>query len=316
MSPAHHAWWDFGYAGIFVCVFLEQVGLPIPAFPALLGAGALVASGELNLPTCLLVAVAASLLADGIWYSIGRTRGSKVLNLMCRLSWRPDTCVSKTKNAFSVLGTNTLLFAKFVPGLNTLAPPLAGITQVPVWKFMAYDAAGIVIWALVPLIGGAYLQKSFESLEEQAYSMVPYLPYICGILILAVLVWRYVNRARYMATLQSNLRSAINVDELKKMIDDGKELAVIDVRDEISAKATPIILPKTRWISYSTLAARTAELSLEKPIVVYCDCPEDQSAIAMVDLLRHHGATHARVLRGGLDEWRAKGYPTSELTFS
>jgi membrane protein DedA with SNARE-associated domain/rhodanese-related sulfurtransferase len=316
MSASPHAWWDFGYAGVFGCVFLDQIGVPIPAFPALLGAGALVASGELSLPVCVLVAVVASLLADGIWYGIGRARGSKVLNLMCKLSWRPDTCVSKTKNAFSVLGSNTLLFAKFVPGLSTLAPPLAGITQVPLLRFALYDAAGTVIWSLVPLVGGAYLQKSFEDLEMRAYSLIPYLPWICGFLILAVLAWRYINRNRYMKALRSNLRSAIEVEELKSLLDEGKDVVVLDVRDEISAKATPVILPNARWIPYRALAERTAELPLEKPIIVYCDCPEDQGAIAMVDLLRQHGATHARALRGGLDEWRAKGFTTSELTFS
>jgi len=316
MNPSSHAWWDFGYAGLFVCVFLEQIGVPIPAFPALLGAGALITSGELSLPGCLLVAVVASLLADGTWYSIGRARGSKVLNLMCRLSWRPDTCVSKTKNAFSVLGPNTLLFAKFIPGLSTLAPPLAGITQVPILRFVMFDSAGIVIWALVPLVAGAYLQASFESLESRAYSMIPYVPWICGILILVVLAWRYISRKRYLTAVQSSMRNAIEPQELKSMIDDEKDVLVIDVRDEISAKATPAILPKARWIPYRTLEQNVTQVPLEKPIVVYCDCPEDSAAVAMVEILRHHGAAHARVLRGGLDEWQAKGFPTSELTFS
>ena len=213
--------------------------MPIPSFPALLGAGALVASGELSLPICVAVTVASSLLADGIWYNIGRARGSKVLNLMCRLSWRPDTCVSKTKNAFSVLGSNTLLFAKFVPGLSTLAPPLAGITQVPFLRFVLYDAAGITIWALVPLVAGAYLQKSFAALETQAFSLISFLPWICGSLILGILVWRYVNRMKYMKTLRTSLLGAINPDELKSLLDQGRDIVVVDVRDEISAKATP-----------------------------------------------------------------------------
>jgi membrane protein DedA with SNARE-associated domain/rhodanese-related sulfurtransferase len=315
MNASPHAWWDFGYAGLFGCVFLEQIGLPIPAFPALLGAGALAASGDLSLPVCLLVVVMASLIADGIWYGIGRARGSKVLNLMCKLSWRPDTCVSKTKNAFSVLGINTLLFAKFVPGLNTLAPPLAGITEVPILRFVLYDCGGIIIWALVPLVAGAYLQKSFEAIEDRAYSLVPYLPWICGILILAVLAWRYINRARYMRAMQSTLLGAITAEELQGMIGAGEDVVVVDVRDEISAKATPVILPKARWIPYRTLEERPTELPLEKSLVIYCDCPEDQAAIAMVDILRHRGAMQARALRGGLDEWRAKGFATSELTF-
>jgi membrane protein DedA with SNARE-associated domain/rhodanese-related sulfurtransferase len=316
MNPAVHAWWNWGYMGIFACVFLEQIGLPIPAFPALLGAGALVATGELNLPTCLLVAVMASLLADGIWYGIGWARGSKVLNLMCKFSWRPDTCVSKTKNAFSVLGINTLLFAKFIPGLNTLAPPLAGITQVPILRFVLYDSAGIMIWALVPLVAGAYLQKSFAALEEQAYSLIPYLPWICGSLILAVLIWRYVNRARYMNALKTSMLGEISTEELKSLLDAGKDIVVVDVRDEISAKAAPVILPKARWIPYRVMTERVGELPLDKPIIVYCDCPEDQGAIAMVDVLRQNGATQARPLRGGLDAWIAKGFETAELSFS
>ena len=314
INPAAQAWWNFGYTGIFACVFLEQIGVPIPAFPALLGAGALVATGELSLPGCVLVAVISSLLADGIWYGIGRSRGGKVLNLMCKLSWRPDTCVSKTKNAFSALGSNTLLFAKFVPGLSTLAPPLAGITAVPIFRFVLYDSAGIVIWALVPLVAGAYLQKSFAALEEQAYSLIPYLPWICGTLIVGVLIWRYLNRTRYMKALRLNLLEAINPDELKSLLDQGKDLVIIDVRDEISAKAAPVTLPQARWIPYRTLADRIGELPLNTPIIVYCDCPEDQGAIAMVDLLRQHGLTQARTLRGGLDEWQAKGFATSELS--
>jgi membrane protein DedA with SNARE-associated domain len=87
MGSTPHAWWDWGYGGIFICVFLEQIGVPIPAFPALLAAGALVAAGELHLTGCLLTAVAAALLADLIWYQIGKIQGGTVLNLMCRLSF-------------------------------------------------------------------------------------------------------------------------------------------------------------------------------------------------------------------------------------
>jgi len=314
MNPDAHAWWNFGYTGVFVCVFLEQIGVPIPAFPALLGAGALVASGEMSLPACVAVAVAAALLADGIWYSVGRARGSKVLNLMCKLSWRPDTCVSKTKNAFSVLGPNTLLFAKFVPGLSTLAPPLAGITQVAIPRFVLYDGAGTVIWALIPLVAGTYLQDVFAALETKAYSLIPYLPWICGSLIVGVLIWRYVNRTQYIQALRTSLLGGMQPEELKALLNAGEDIVVLDIRDEISAKASPVILPKARWIPYRVLAERLAELPMDKPIIVYCDCPEDQGAIAMVDLLRHHGISRARPLRGGLEGWIAKGFETSELS--
>ncbi|MCE0485015.1 MAG: VTT domain-containing protein [Methylacidiphilales bacterium] len=313
MNESPHAWWDFGYAGIFGCVFLEQIGVPIPAFPALLAAGALAASGELNLPVALAVAVAASLLADIIWYGIGRVRGGKVLNLMCRLSWKPDTCVSKTKILFSQHGTKTLLFAKFVPGLSTLAPPLAGIAQVPFPRFVFFDGAGTVLWALIPLIAGAYLQISFASLQERAYSLIPDLPWICGALILAVLVWRYVNRSRYLLQLRDSLLGGISADDLQRALERGEEITVIDVRDELSAKEKPLILPQARWIPYTDLTNRLPDLALDKLIVVYCDCPRDQAAVAMAQFLRDHGAKQVRPLRGGLEAWIRQGFATAEL---
>lgn len=313
MNPAAHAWWDFGYAGVFACVFLEQIGVPIPAFPALLGAGALVASGDMNLGLCLIVAVASALAADMIWYGIGRVRGGKVLNLMCKLSWRPDTCVTKTKAAFSQHGTKTLLIAKFVPGLSTLTPPLAGITQVPVSRFVFFDATGSLLWAIVPLVAGASLQRSFAMLEAKAYALIPYLPYICGTLIVAVLAWRYIGRQRYMKTLRKELRASFSPEELRRMLTQGRPVTVLDVRDELSLKENPAILPGATWIPYGALENRFRELPTDEPIVAYCDCPEDQAAVAAVELLHQKGLKEARPLHGGLDGWTAKGFSTETL---
>lgn len=313
MTHSPHAWWDFGYAGLFTCVFMEQIGVPIPAFPALLAAGALVASGDLGLPSCVVVAVCAALLADLIWYGIGRTRGVQVLHLMCRISWKPDTCVSQTKIVFARLGARTLLFSKFVPGLSLLATPLSGITQVPLVAFVLYDGVGATVWALVPLIIGAYLQKSFASLEEQAYSMIPYLPWICGFLIIAVCLWRYIDRSRYLKSMRETLQRGVSIDELKRRLDAGEDLTVLDIRHEVNVQAEPRILAHAQWIPYGALVERLNELKLDKPIIVYCDCPEDQGAVSIAEILRQHGAVDARPLRGGLDGWMARGFPTSTL---
>ncbi|MCE0498532.1 MAG: VTT domain-containing protein [Methylacidiphilales bacterium] len=312
MNPSPHAWWDLGYYGVFGCVFLEQLGVPIPAFPALLAAGALVASGELNLPTCLLTAVLAALPADLIWYGIGKIRGGAVLNLMCRLSWKPDTCVSKTKILFLEHGTKTLIFSKFIPGLSTLAPPLAGMARVPLTRFVAYDGLGSALWALVPLIAGAYLQKSFITLQSQMEAFKGWLPWLCGAAIIAVLVWRYLNRRFYTRELAQGLLAGINVADLKNRLDGDEDLTVIDVRDELSARSKAVMLPKARWIPYTLLPDRLEELALDKPIVVYCDCPKDQAAVAMADLLRERGGKDVRPLLGGLEAWMNQGWSTLE----
>ncbi len=221
--------------------------------------------------------------------------------------------MSKTKVLFSNHGTKTLLFSKFVPGLSTLAPPLAGIAQVPFPRFVFYDGLGSLIWALAPLIVGAYLQKSFVALQTQVYSLVPYLPWICGFLILAVLAWRYVNRTRYMKELRESLRGAVDPEELKRRLDRGEDVFVLDVRDPLDARSKPVTLPKTRWIPYTALTERFAELPLDKPIIVYCDCPEDQGSVAVSDDLRERGLKLTRPLRGGLSAWMRKGFETVEL---
>ena len=313
MNHSSSAWWDLGYYGIFACVFLEQVGVPIPAFPALLAAGALAASGELSLPVCLAVAVSAALLADVIWFGIGAVRGGAVLNLMCKVAWRPDSCVSKTKAAFSTYGTKTLLFAKFIPGLSVLAPPLAGIVRVPFVQFLVYDAIGSVIWALTPLLAGLFVRAGLAAWWTRVHLLAD-LPWICGGLIVGVLIWRYVRRRRFLRQLEEGMRDAVTSDELQQRLEQGEDLVVLDVRHEIAARARPVTLPRARWIPHNILAERASELPPGKPIVVYCDCPRDQGAVTMSQWLNTHGAARARPLRGGLDEWIAHGLPTSEWT--
>jgi membrane protein DedA with SNARE-associated domain/rhodanese-related sulfurtransferase len=313
MGSSPHPWWDWGYGGIFICVFLEQIGVPIPAFPALMAAGALVSSGELNLPGCLVTALAAALLADLIWYQIGRVQGSAVLNLMCRLSWRPDSCVNNTKAAFSRYGARTLLFAKFVPGLSVIAPPLSGMVRVPFARFVIYDGVGAVAWAIIPLLAGSYLQKAFAAVEARVSTWQGWLPWVAGVVIVAVLLWRYLWRRAYQRNLNRGRGEAIDAMALKERLDDGEELTLLDVRDEFAARAQPILLPRARWIPFAAVPSRAAELSLDQPIVVYCDCPHDEASLEMAGWLRGRGAKEARALRGGLDDWVKRGWPTVTL---
>src|SRR2546428_992957 len=130
-----------------VLVVAEQVGIPLPAVPALLAVGALAAQGRVNL---LLVIGAIALVAlpvDLVWQELARRRGARVLSGLCRLSLEPDVCVRRTENLFIRHGVRTLLVAKFLPGLTTVMPPLAGVFGVPRLPFALYDLAGIVLWA-------------------------------------------------------------------------------------------------------------------------------------------------------------------------
>src|ERR1700690_2378073 len=112
---------------VFAWVFAEQGGLPIPSAPLLLAAGALAGTQKMNLSAAIAVAVAASLISDSLWYELGRQKGVRVLQLLCRISLEPDSCVRRTQVSFGRNGPRVLLGAKFIPGLNAMAAPLSGI---------------------------------------------------------------------------------------------------------------------------------------------------------------------------------------------
>ena len=137
----------YGVAAVFLFTFLENAGLPIPAFPVLMLAGAYASTRHSYLPLVVGVAVVGALLADGIWYLVGRWRGKGVLTHLCRVSFNPDACLERSVDGFHRRKGATILFAKFLPGVNTIIPPLAGVAAMPISLFLLLDLAGALMWA-------------------------------------------------------------------------------------------------------------------------------------------------------------------------
>ncbi|HEY8966700.1 MAG TPA: VTT domain-containing protein [Candidatus Methylacidiphilales bacterium] len=300
---------DYGYLGLFVWILLEQAGLPIPAVPVLMAAGTLATSGKLAFPPALLACVAACLVADLLWFRVGRSKGVHILHFLCRLSWKPNTCIATTKNVFVRYGAQTLLFAKFVPGLNTLAPPLAGATSVSLRRFLAYDLAGSVIWCGLFLLLGMGLRAALpEPAALLAFLKAHAAALIAGALA-AFLAVRFAWRRRYLARLERELRHGLTVDELKEMIDRGDDVVPVDIRHPVNFGLDPHTLPGALRFHYAELDARAAEIPLTRPLVAFCDCPRDQAAVLAVERLHRLGAASARVLKGGLGAWRGRGFP-------
>jgi membrane protein DedA with SNARE-associated domain len=128
-------------------VVAEQLGIPLPAVPALLGVGALAASGQVSIPLVLAAIAVAALSVDFVWYEAGRRRGADVLAKLCRMSLQPHACVRRTEAIFARYGVGFILVAKFVPGLTTVVPPLAGIAAIGRARFAAYELVGVLLWA-------------------------------------------------------------------------------------------------------------------------------------------------------------------------
>jgi len=137
-----------GYIFIFLIVLAEALGVPVPAALALVAGGAAVASGILRAPTAVLVAVTAMLLGDSLLYVLGRHMGWRLLGFLCRVSVEPETCVLHSAEKFYKRGRPTLLIAKFIPGINSMAPPLAGSMKMPFMQFFGLDFLGANTYAL------------------------------------------------------------------------------------------------------------------------------------------------------------------------
>src|SRR5579871_713349 len=144
----------YGYFLLFVWVLVEQLGIPLPATPVLLAAGALSADRKVSFTVALLAGLIACLISDSSWFFIGRRYGHHVLRILCKLSMEPTVCVRKTQNSFGKRRGSTLLYAKFIPGLATLAAPVAGQNGMSYLSFLVFDAIGATLWMGAILTAG------------------------------------------------------------------------------------------------------------------------------------------------------------------
>ena len=231
---------DHGATVLFWVIFVEQAGVPIPALPLLIAAGALVGAGKMNVAVALLVPVMASLPPDLAWYYLGRIKGGRVLGFLCRLSLEPDSCVRDTENMFHRNGPRALLLAKFIPGFSTVAPPLAGIVGMPASTFILYDVGGAMIWAGASAGVGALFSNQLEQLAgllDQAGGLVLAIALVA---VAGFIGYKYYHRQKFLRQLRM---ATITVDELKRRMDEGESLSVVDVRHPLTLELDPEIIP-------------------------------------------------------------------------
>lgn len=293
---------------LFWTVLLEQIGLPIPAIPLLVAAGALVGQGKMSLAAALLLPVAASLPPDIIWYWLGRVRGGRVLGWLCRISLEPDSCVRKTENLFFLHGTRALLVAKFVPGLSTVAPPMAGIFGMGLTRFLTYDLAGALIWAGLCVGAGHLFSDQLEmliaSLGDVGSRAVPII--LLGLL--AYVGYKFIQRRRFLGQLRM---AKMSVEELKARLDAGEPLAVIDVRHAREVQVDPDMIPGAIHIALEDIDRRHHEIPRDREVILYCSCPNEVSSARTALRLKRNGIHQVRPLEGGLDAWRGRNYPVA-----
>ncbi len=297
---------EHGALVLFWVIFVEQIGFPLPALPLLVAAGALVATENMSLAAALLVPVAASLPPDLAWYYLGRQKGGKVLGFLCRLSLEPDSCVRDTENVFHRNGPRALLLAKFVPGFSTVAPPLAGIVGMPATTFILYDLGGTLIWAAVSAGVGALFSNQLEQLIG-LFDQAGGLMLVILLLGLAGFVgYKFYHRQKFLRHLRM---AKISVDELKRRLDAGESISVVDVRHPLALDLDPESIPGAINFTLEDIEHRHHEIPRDRDIVLYCSCPNEVSSARTAFLLKKKGIHRVRPLEGGLDAWRERQFP-------
>lgn len=255
------------YLVLFGAVFAEQLGLPLPAVPFLLGAGALAGMNQLNPAAALFLPVAASLIADLVWFEAGRRRGATVLKLLCRISLEPDSCVRRTENVFATQGARTLLFAKFLPGLNTVAPPMAGMIGMRRSRFLLWDTAGALLWASSFFLLGLLFTNQIEAVAERAAAWGGALVTALLGLFALWLAWKYAQRQSFIRSLRV---ARITPEELKRRMDDGEDVVVVDLRGSLDFEIDPRRLPGALRLSAEELEHGPLEIAPGSEVVLYC----------------------------------------------
>jgi membrane protein DedA with SNARE-associated domain/rhodanese-related sulfurtransferase len=297
-----------GYLLVFAWVFVEQAGLPIPSAPLLLAIGALSGMNRMNLGLAVTIAAFAAIASDSMWYEISRQKGVRVLQLLCRISLEPDSCVRRTQDSFGRNGARLLLVAKFIPGLNAMAAPLAGIIRMGWRRFLLFDALGALIWVGAFTGIGFAFSGELERIARRAAYLGEWLLVIVLAGFACYVLWKFHKRRKFLAHLRI---ARITPEELKGKIDAGEDVIIVDVRHAIEFEAQPETISGALHMDAAELEEASEAIPRDREIVLFCACPNEVTAARLALLLRSHGITRIRPLAEGYEGWRRRGFPLS-----
>lgn len=296
-----------GIGILFAVEFIEQIGFPLPAAPWLLTAGALIGAGKIYWWIALIAAAMGSLFADLIWFYLGRHYGNRVLAFLCRVSLEPDSCTRRTQNLFTKYGMPGLVFAKFIPGLSTLAPPLAGNSGVSVTRFLVFDGLSSLLHAGSYILLGVLFSHQLEQILHALAGLGRSAFAVLAGLAAAYIAYKYFQRHRLMRELRI---ARITVDELHQKVEAGENPMILDLRPHIELEQDPSLIRGALHMSMEDIERRQLEIPRDRDVILYCSCPNEVSSARIALALRRNGISRVRPLLGGIDAWRDRNYPT------
>jgi membrane protein DedA with SNARE-associated domain/rhodanese-related sulfurtransferase len=298
-----------GYIVLFVWLTAEQLGAPVPAAPMLIAAGVLSVTGQLTFTSALVIAVLGCLLGDSAWYVFGKLRGSQVLRILCKISLNPETCVRRSSEFISRNGGRSLVVAKFVPGIGSVAVPLAANSGISLGSFFFYDIIGSMLYAGAYLAAGRLLGDRIDRLSGFANSIKSISLALAILAALAILGWRFYQRQRFRSDLNM---ARISPEDVLELINGKQNPFIVDLRHPLDMLTDPRVIPGAIRMTPDELSGRQSEIPIDREIILYCTCPNEASSVTVALKLRRMGITRVRPLLGGFDEWKQRGYPLEE----
>ena len=298
------------YPILFVAVLARQLCLPVPAILFLLSAGALAGSGKLSYGGILLAAVAGSVLADCVWFQAGRIGGKRVLRLLCTFTADPSYCIRRGQTNFQKRGVRLLVVAKFVPGLDGITPPLAGMFGTPTTTFLLYDVIGGALWAGAYIGCGFLFAEELDKVVRNISSFANAVVLILGVPLLVFFVWKLLILVRMVRLLRP---FRIAPEQLKSRLDAGEKIGIIDLlRFEEDPENVPGIPGAIRLDPLEIRRKKQIHVPDDVSLVIYSRSRDRFVSARVAVAMRKHGIRRVQILDGGLEAWKVLGFSLSE----
>jgi membrane protein DedA with SNARE-associated domain/rhodanese-related sulfurtransferase len=297
------------YGGVFVAVFAQQLGLPIPSVAFLMAAGALSAQGGMHAGILVLLGILACLAGDGVWFWIGRKWGSKAVALLCRFTADPRSCSRSAQEKFRRYGLRLLCVAKFVPGLDAVMPPLGGAEGVPLAAFLALDLVGSFSWSSAYVGLGYLFSGELEAAFRwvQRFGMVFWIA--IGVTAGLYVCWRGLTLVRMILQLRQR---RITPPMLTRILKSDNKVAVLDLlkfEEHDDNEAIP-----GAFVVNPSLLRKSPPLAVpdDLKIILYSASGNHVVSARAAVALKRIGVGRVWWLEGGLKAWRAQGFPVSQ----
>ena len=295
----------YGTLIIFIISFANQIGLPLAGEILFLQLGALVAGGKLSLWEALLPPVLGTILGNLCLYAMGRRSGLQLLGFVSRYSLEPESLGSETKRRFGRWGLKFLLVSQFFP-LSWTLPALSGMTRVGFMGFFAFSSVGALVWVAAFTAAGYLGSHQIDAIVSGAIHLIGTLG---GVSVLICAIWVTVKLVRRQRILRLHHRTRMSPERLKAKLDAGDPVVIVDVRTHEALSEFPFVIPGALVIPAEEIDGRRHEIPPHQDLILYCSCRNELSSARVALKLNKEGLDRIHALEGGIDAWRALGFP-------